>query len=303
MTSSISLRLKAPAKVNLALEVLGRRSDGYHEVRTVLQAIGLADELRMERAEAISLEVVPPGAVSAEANLVLAAAALLREETGLQAGARIRLHKRIPVSAGLGGGSSDAAATLLGLRRLWGLDLTEARLLGLAARLGSDVPFFIRGGAALGSGRGEELTALPTPKGLWAVVLAPSDAAGEGKTARLYGLLTLDHYSAGGARSEELVRRVRSGEPLAGALFNVFDGVGDSAYPRLASARDAFRTAGAGEAHLAGAGPSLFALARGGTEARRLRDRLIEQGYTAHAAPFLQAWGLEGASPSEAAFR
>ena len=296
MTLSTSLRLKAPAKVNLCLEVLGRRSDGYHEVRTVLQAIDLADELIMERAEAISLEVAPPGAVFAEANLVLAAAALLREEVGLQTGARIRLEKRIPVSAGLGGGSSDAAATLLGLRRLWGLDLMEERLLRLAARLGSDVPFFLRGGTALGSGRGEKLTPLPTPKGLWAVVLAPSDVAGEGKTARLYGLLTPDHYSVGGARSEELARRVRSGEPLAGALFNVFDGVGDSAYQRLAPARDAFRAAGAGEAHLAGTGPSLFALASGEAEAQHLRDRLIEHGYTPYAAPFLQAWGLEGVS-------
>ena len=285
-----TVRLRAPAKLNLTLEVLGRRPDGYHEVRMVLQAVDLADRLELEEAETVSLEVSPPGAVPMEGNLVLAAAELLRREVGVRTGARIRLTKGIPVSAGLGGGSSDAAATLLGLQRLWGLDLAEERLLEMAARLGSDVPFFIRGGTAVGAGRGQELTPLPTPGGLYAVIIALSDDTGSQKTARLYDHITPDLY-ADGARTEEVVRRIRSGEPLEGALFNVFDAL---AHLRSSSAVADLLAAGAGEAHLTGTGPAVYALAEGSVQAGRLRDRLAQQGHPVQVAGLLPAWDLEG---------
>ena len=174
-------RLSAPAKVNLTFEALGRRADGYHEVRTVLHAVSLADEIAFAPADDLSLAVEPPeaGAFSSAAsaptgddNLVLRAARLLRREAGVKTGAAIRLRKRIPVAAGLGGGSSDAAAALRGLRRLWGLDLDADALRELAAQLGSDVPFFVTGGAALAEGRGERLTPLPPAQG-GMVVMAP----------------------------------------------------------------------------------------------------------------------------------
>ncbi len=288
-----SVRLRAPAKLNLTLEVLGWRPDGYHEVRTVLQAVDLADRLELEEAGAVSLEVAPPGAVPVEGNLVLEAAELLRREVGVRTGARIRLTKGIPVSAGLGGGSSDAAATLLGLHRLWGLDLTEERLLEMAARLGSDVPFFIRGGTAVGAGQGQELTPLPTPGGLYAVIIALSDDTGSQKTARLYDLITPGLY-ADGSRTEEVARRIRSGEPLEGALFNVFDSVAPSTHPRSSSAVADLLAAGAGEAHLTGTGPAVYALAEGSAQAGRLRDRLAQQGHPVQVAGLLPAWGLEG---------
>ena len=288
-----TVRLRAPAKLNLTLEVLGRRPDGYHEVRTVLQAVDLADVLELEEAGAVSLEVAPPGAAPVDGNLVLEAAELLRREVGVRAGARIRLTKGIPVSAGLGGGSSDAAATLLGLRSLWGLDLTEERLLEMAARLGSDVPFFIRGGTAVGAGRGQELTPLPTPGGLGAVIVALPDEAGSQKTARLYGLVLPGLYTDG-SRTEEVARRIRAGEALDGALFNVFDAVAPSAHPLFGSGVADFLAAGAGEAHLTGTGPSMYALWGDPAQAGRLRDRLAQRGHPVQVADLLPAWGLEG---------
>jgi 4-diphosphocytidyl-2-C-methyl-D-erythritol kinase len=286
-----TLSLWAPAKVNLCLEVLGRRRDGYHEVRTVLQAVDLADRLTFELDSALSLVVEPPGAVAAEGNLALRAAELLQQEAGVTAGALITLSKQIPVAVGLGGGSSDAAATLLGLRRLWGLDLSEQRLLALAARLGSDVPFFIRGGTALGSGRGTELTRLPTPSEGWAVLLIPQGTPQEDKTARLYALLTPADFMPGASHSDNVVRRLHSRRPLSRTLFNVFESVAPVAYPSYAAHRNAF---GDADVLLAGAGPAFFALAADEAEARGLQTRLVDQGYRAHAVCFLPPWDLAG---------
>jgi 4-diphosphocytidyl-2-C-methyl-D-erythritol kinase len=292
--------LKAPAKINLCLEVLGRRSDGYHEVHTVLQAVDLADRLTLEPSEGLSLEIdpaspIPLAEVPVEDNLVLRTARLLHQETGVTAGARIRLYKEVPAATGLGGGSSDAAATLLGLRILWGLDLSQDRLVGLAARLGADVPFFIRGGTALGTGHGDELEPLPTLDIQWAVIFAPLDAPEDGKTARIYGLLTPAHYSSGD-RTQEVARRLRFGEPLHGALHNAFEAVAADAHPAYANRLASLESAGASDTLLAGSGPSLFTLAQNEAAAIGMRDRMASQGLRAYAARFLPSWDLEGLS-------
>ena len=144
------IRVLAPAKVNLSFEVLGRRDDGFHEVQTVLQAIDLADVIEVKEAPKISLTVEPGHAVPVTGNLVLQAARALHQAMDLPdvSGATITLHKRIPVAAGLGGGSSDAAATLLALRRLWSVDVDMSLIYRIAASIGTDVPFFLRGGTA-----------------------------------------------------------------------------------------------------------------------------------------------------------
>ena len=209
----VVMRLRAPAKINLSLEVLGRRPDGYHEVRSVLQAVDLADWVEIEEADALTLHVEPEGAAPAEENLVLNAAQLLRGATGATRGAAITLRKQIPVAAGLGGGSSDAAAALLGLGRLWALDLDQAQLGALAARLGSDVPFFLGGATALASGRGEQLEELPAPVERFAVIVTPTTGGDERKTARMYGLLDSRAYSDG-SRTAETARRIHAGEPV-----------------------------------------------------------------------------------------
>jgi len=174
--SAAPLTVKAPAKVNLYLEVVGRRPDGYHDLRTIMQTVNLCDELTFApRPDAeITLDAAGAGLPPAGDNLVLRAARLLQEQHAPQRGADIALRKAIPVGGGLGGGSSDAAATLKALNRLWELGLGTAQLEGLAAQLGSDVPFFIRGGTALCEGRGERVTPLPV-KGRCAYVLVLPD--------------------------------------------------------------------------------------------------------------------------------
>jgi 4-diphosphocytidyl-2-C-methyl-D-erythritol kinase len=172
----VRLVARIPAKINLHLQVLGRRPDGFHELRTLLHSIDLFDDLTAESAPegVLQLEVDPPGIVSdCEDNLIVKAAEQLSEVCEGRRGVRFRLHKRIPVGGGLGGGSADAAAALVLLDRLWGLELSSVELHQHAARLGSDVPFFLRGGLALCAGRGDEVYPLADVPGFGVVVAAP----------------------------------------------------------------------------------------------------------------------------------
>lgn len=253
-----ALLVSAPAKVNLALEVLGRRPDGYHELRSVVQTIALADELTFEEASDLVVEVegasIPP-----EENLVSRAARLLRASAGVERGARVRCRKRVPLAAGLGGGSSDAAATLRGLNALWGLDLPPDRLLELAARLGSDVPFFLHGGCALVAGRGETVRPLKTAWRAWLTLVPPSEAV-PAKTAALYGALRPEDFSDGSCVAE-LARRLERGEPLDPALLvNGFRRAARASYRGLADRWDRLEAASGVGFHLTGAGPTLFSL-------------------------------------------
>lgn len=157
-----SLTLPSFAKINWFLEILGRREDGYHELRTILQTLSVADELRFTPTDgAIEIACDNADVPCDETNLIYRAAALLRDLTGEQRGVRVELTKRIPMGAGLGGGSSNAAVTLVALTRLWGITLPPRELFRLGARLGADVPFFFVGGAGLGMGRGDEVYPLP----------------------------------------------------------------------------------------------------------------------------------------------
>jgi 4-diphosphocytidyl-2-C-methyl-D-erythritol kinase len=287
------IRLFAPAKINLSLEVIGKRDDGFHDVRTVLQAIGLADELTFETAGELTLGVEPVGAVPVEGNLVLRAALALQGLVGIGAGAAITLRKRIPVAAGLGGGSSDAAATLLGLRSLWGVPLADEEIYRIASRLGSDVPFFVRGGTAIGSGRGDALEMLPLPVERYAIVVTPAEAADAAKTARLYGMLRADHFSDG-AMVNEVVRRIRSRESIDGAMTNTFVRVAFSAYESYEQAGVIFGATEAQQTLLAGAGPSLFTLADDEVAADRIAARMTEAGYGTHVATLLGPWPEDG---------
>ncbi len=251
------LTLKAYAKVNLVLEVLGRRGDGYHEIASIMQTIGVHDVLTFEAATEIEFSCAVQE-LQTNDNLVLKAVRALKEATREKAGARIALEKHIPHDAGLGGGSSDAAAALKGLNNLWELGLTSKKLAEIASVIGSDVPFFIYGGTCLAEGRGERITPLPDIKRAWFVLLKPDIDIPVNKTAALYGMLKPGHYSGGGlaAGAAELIKK---GEKETG-MYNIFDSLAAEAYNGLKRYRETLEKAGAREIHMAGSGPLLFSM-------------------------------------------
>ncbi|MBM4405408.1 MAG: 4-(cytidine 5'-diphospho)-2-C-methyl-D-erythritol kinase [Chloroflexi bacterium] len=274
------LSLKAYAKINLTLEVLGKRADGFHEIATVMQTIDLADDLTFAEAPDIFVESEAEG-IAPEENLVLKAAKLLRSRLGVRSGARIGLVKRIPVAAGLGGGSTDAAATLVGLCRLWGRAVPKAELSAMAAELGSDVPFFLTGGTALAEGRGERITVLP-PLPEFSLVITKPPIELEKKTARLYGALTPTDYSHGEA-THRLLAAMKTKSPLReDLLYNSFERVAVKVFPNFESHRRRFAEAGAKHIHLAGSGPTMFALVKGPGEGLRITVVLERSGQPAY---------------------
>ena len=288
MNQLLKVSTLAPAKVNWTLEVLGRRSDGYHEVRTVLQTVGLCDRITVSTAQELELVVRGPTGGPAAAlagfppsdNLAYRAAALLRQRArGGLAGARIELEKVIPVGAGLGGGSSDAAAALRALDRLWALHLPANELARLGAHLGTDVPFFLFGGTALGLGRGDEVTPLPDvpPQRL---LLAVPRRPVAGKTAAMYASLRDEHFGSGEA-SERLAAAIREGAiPGDDDVRNVFEAVVDEVLPEAAAAAEQCRALGL-RPHLAGSGPAHFVLLQAGTESAPLLEALSAAGLDA----------------------
>ena len=257
MSPDTRIQIEAHAKINLTLEVVGRRGDGYHDIVSIMQTVGLHDVITLEPADRLTLTCDPPELETPD-NLALRAAEVLREYASYSGGAAVSLAKRIPVAAGLGGGSSDAAAVLVGLNRLWGLGLSRRELTPLAASLGSDVPFFLEGGTAMVSGRGERVRALPPADLRWFVVLSPEIDLTE-KTRRVYSHLTEASFTTG-QLTRKLEARIRGGKDVSPQfLFNVFDDVAPAVFPELGRYRDAFLQVGAREVHVAGSGPSLYA--------------------------------------------
>jgi len=271
------LTVRAPAKLNLTLEVLAKRQDGFHEIRSVVQTISLCDNLRFQLSQGIEFK----SNVSAwipEESLVSKAASLLQETTGCSKGAIIEVSKCIPLVAGLGGDSSDAAATLRGLNELWGLGLSSGKLLELAARLGSDVPFFLYGGTALVEGRGERVTPLPPFPHMWVVLVVPSVPRLSGKTGQLYANLKTGHYTDGQI-TERLVEALREGREFTlSFLFNAFENVVFTRSSEIDVYRKHIVKLGAASVHLAGSGPALFTLVEDRTQAEDLHIRLQQQG-------------------------
>jgi 4-diphosphocytidyl-2-C-methyl-D-erythritol kinase len=272
------LTLPAYAKINLTLEVLGSRDDGYHEIASVFQTIDLADSLSFQSGDGIDIECNIPDLISAQ-NSVLRAAEALREETGCEKGALIHLHKLIPIGGGLGGHSADQAAALKGLNELWGLGLERQKLLQLGARLSSDTPFFLHGGTALIQGRGEKVTPLPPLPQTWLVLLKPAIEPIPDKTARLYASLSPSHFTPGHL-TQIFIQQLSQGRPADDSLlFNVFELVAFDFFPQLDWYRCRMLEAGAAAVHLAGAGPMLFALGPDRTSGEFICNRLKPEGH------------------------
>ncbi len=280
------LTVEAPAKINLVLEVLGKDGD-HHRISSIIQTISLYDVLKFQLAEGISFECSEPDLV--QDNLVVAAAMLLRKTAGCSKGVQIELHKSIPWGKGLGGGSSDAAATLLTLNRIWEIGMALSDLAGLAFELGSDVPFFIYGGTALVEGKGEKVTPLQSLHPTWFVLLLPPVPGVGNKTRQLYSKLDASCFTGGGFVQRALAS-LSQGEVLASNfMFNAFDRVAFDFFPGLCGCKISFEEAGASSVHLTGSGPCLFTPVYEKERADNLCLRLRNQGLECYVAASLSS--------------
>ena len=290
LKDSSTLTALAYAKVNLTLEVLGCRDDGYHEVATVLQTVSLSDRLTFAPASEIRVECSVP-ALSNPDNLAWKAALALKEATGHTGGARITIEKGIPEAMGLGGGSSDAAATLVALNRLWRLGLTAADLEDVGRSLGADVPFLVGGGTALGTGKGDRLLRLPSLPCQWLVMVCPLVSV-EGKTRLMYSRLDRDSYTDG-QMTRAMVDAMEQGRFSWQMLYNAFESVAFDVFPGLDRVMRDMEASGAQHVSLSGSGPALYTLVADEEEGSRVRDGLILLGHrtflleTTSASPYL----------------
>ena len=284
-STGAAVRLIAPAKINLALEVLHKRPDGYHEIDTVMTTLDLADRVTLsERPAGAGLEVMLTGAFAAGIDVADdlggRAARLLAEEVGRTPDLRIEIEKRIPSPAGLGGGSSDAAAVLRGLNALWALGLEADRLAAIGARVGSDVAFFIVGGTARCTGRGDRVEVLRDMRPLRMLILVPPVPAGEAKTARRYAALTPQDLTHGHVAQRLAHRIARNAPPPTNDLVNAFERVIERTQPELVAHYAAYGAAGAPRLHLCGAGPAVFMLVTEGAKIAELRRDFGATGAT-----------------------
>jgi 4-diphosphocytidyl-2-C-methyl-D-erythritol kinase len=258
-----AVTIAACAKVNLHLRVLGRRSDGYHELETVFQSISLADELTFQDAPdgvAVDMSVPPQGpeAPPANENLIDKAARAVARRAGVARGVTVSVDKRIPLGAGLGGGSADAAATLVALNELWELGLSQYELTQIGLALGSDVPFCLMGGRAVGTSRGERLRALPAGGELWFVLGISSEPL---STADVYAAWDVLPRDSGAPPAPPSLGPDR-GDAVGPLLHNDLERAALVLRPKLADDKRALLEAGALGALVAGSGPTIFGLGR-----------------------------------------
>jgi 4-diphosphocytidyl-2-C-methyl-D-erythritol kinase len=275
--SAPALVLQTPAKINWALEVLHKRGDGFHELALVFQTISLWDELffyKKNKGLELSILESPAPLEADDSNLVLKAARLFFQAAGLEAGIRIELKKNIPLAAGLGGGSSDAAATLWGLNHLYETRMPLEKLQSLAAQLGSDIPFFLTGGTALGLGRGEVIIPWEPTADFFLVLVKPEA-----------GLATPEVYRSGKAvfttgekaRAFERILQTKDPGAVAQGLFNGLEPAAFSLLPAVQSLKNSLLEAGALGALVSGSGPTVFGLAENEKAAQGLAQKMKAQ--------------------------
>ncbi len=253
------LTVKAPAKINLVLDVVRKRKDGYHDIKTVMHTLEMADSLTFTpRKEGIYLSCDRPGVPTDERNLVMQAARALCAEFKVDYGVHIHLQKRIPVAAGMGGGSSDAAAALVGLCRFWDIPVDYPRLTTLAARLGSDVPFLLKGGCALCTGRGEKVKEWPSAPGIWLVIVNPGFAV---PTPTVYQKLKLPL-----TREKNYITLLRPAVSnknpvkIGQYLHNDLETVTLAMHPEIGRIKETLQTCGVTGALMSGSGPTVFGI-------------------------------------------
>lgn len=263
----MSFTLPSFAKINLYLEVLGKRSDGYHDICTVFQSVSLCDKLTFEAADALRMTCDDPGIPVDVSNLILKAAVAIKERKKIGPGAAIHLEKRIPSPGGLGGGSSNAAVALIGLCRLWNIHLVLDELHEIASNLGADVPFFLHGGTAIGTGRGTEITAVPDFAEENILIVTPDIAV---STREAFAGIEQTPTSADGQpnltrdSTESILNNCRfAAESLdltKAALKNDFEATVFAAYPEILCVKQSLLDLGARRAMLSGSGASVFGI-------------------------------------------
>lgn len=271
------IREKAYAKINLGLDVLGRREDGYHEVKMIMQTVNICDDLTFEKSKepGIHLEIEGADLPTDQDNLICRAAALLMEAGKITEGVRITLRKRIPIAAGMAGGSADAAAALRGLNRLFALGYTAQDLRELGVKLGADIPYCIAGGTMLSEGIGEILTPLASPPACHLVVAKP---AVDVSTAFVYGNLKADslpfHPDIDGM-AEALARGDCKG--ITDRMGNVLETVTEKACPVIARLKGQMRELGAENALMSGSGPTVFGICKERETAERIAEAIRKE--------------------------
>ena len=267
------LYVKAPAKINLTLDVLYKRPDNYHEVEMIMTTVDLADRIGLEpRADGqikiISADRFVP---NDERNFAYQAAKLLKDTYGITEGVSISIEKEIPIAAGLAGGSSDAAATLRGLNEMWNLNLTMDELAEHGAKIGSDVSFCIYGGTALATGRGEKIEELPAPPTCWVVLAKPKIGV---STADVYGGLKLEGIEHPNTKQMIEAIEKQDYELLCKSLGNVLETVTFKLHPEVITIKEQMQRFGADAVLMSGSGPTVFGLVDSETRATRIYNGL-----------------------------
>ena len=270
------MELKALAKINLGLDVLGRRENGYHDVRMIMQSVYLYDEVKLDQSEEPGIRVrtnlgfLPTG----EGNIAYKAAQMLTDEFGIGPGIDISLNKHIPVAAGLAGGSADAAAVLFGLNRMFGLKLSQKELMERGVKLGADVPYCIMRGTVLAEGIGEELTVLPAMPKCTVLIAKPPVSV---STKVVYEALDAREITVH-PDIDGIIEGLKEGnlKRIASSMGNVLESVTIPMHPVIEQIKDEMKAAGALNAMMSGSGPTVFGLFENRAAARDAQRRIRE---------------------------
>ena len=264
---------KAPAKINLSLDVTSKRPDGYHEVEMIMTTIDLADRIELTELPENVIRVASHNRFvpDDQRNLAYQAAKLLKERFQVKKGVSIMITKVIPVAAGLAGGSSDAAATLRGLNRLWDLKLSVEELAELGAEIGSDVSFCVYGGTALATGRGEKIRHISAPPHCWVVLAKPTIGV---STAEVYRRLNLQQVRHPDVQAMIDAIEEKSFQKVCGQLGNVLESVTLSLHPEVAMIKNQMKRFGADAVLMSGSGPTVFGLVQYESKVQRIYNGL-----------------------------
>jgi 4-diphosphocytidyl-2-C-methyl-D-erythritol kinase len=270
------IALKAFSKINLYLEVINKRPDGYHNIRTIFQSIDLADDVSINKAgKGIAIFCEDEGVPKDSGNIAFKAAARTLEAAGARDGVKIRIRKRVPLLSGLGGGSGDAAAVIYGIDELYGLGLSYKRMLGIAEECGADVPFLIKGGTALGEGKGGILKDLPPLKDTYFVLVKP--AGGKPSTKKIYENFKIRLTKKTGLDDNILgflEKKDKTGGDLAGVLRNDLEEVAVQLVPEIPEIKTQMMKSGALASLMTGSGPTVFGVAGSKKDAERICETL-----------------------------